>query len=90
MDRVSDTLSLCLSCLQKMKRSNVFAPEYANLDIMTLEAFSMWSDAALKIFLAVRNKTVKGPSSELAARYVYLVYVETKKSTNFSVKYFIF
>ena len=43
-------------------------PDAPNLDVMSLEGFKMWSDSALKVFLAVRSKPCDGTSEELAAR----------------------
>ena len=37
-------------------------------DALTLADFQTWSDAALRCYLSLRNKSIDGGSAELAAR----------------------
>ena len=40
----------------------------ANFDAMTLDAFKLWSDPALKVFLSIRKRNAEESHGELAAR----------------------
>lgn len=62
---MSDMKKKSVSCKPK-SHSDAFV----NLEVMTLDAFKLWSDAALKVFLAMRKKPNEGPSDVLAARFV--------------------
>ena len=42
--------------------------ETANLDLMSLDSFKMWSEPELKVFLSLRKKATEGTYDELAAR----------------------
>ena len=46
-------------------------PDLLTLEVMTLNAFKMWSDAALRVLLSVRSRPCVGLSDELAARYLH-------------------
>ena len=39
-----------------------------NIGDMTLDAFRLWSAAALKVFLSIRRRNIEGSFEELAAR----------------------
>lgn len=66
-DTIPDKIDRSTSILQ-IERDDGMMMMYIFSEDMSLEAFRLWSDEALRSFLQVRKKTICGTSDELACR----------------------